>query len=59
MLWFQYDGDGFSIRVPPQFDDVTEPEVGKRGIFRSAATTPSVHDDHRDRSGYSGWPFNY
>ncbi|OWM85390.1 hypothetical protein CDL15_Pgr019014 [Punica granatum] len=24
--WFQYYGDGFSIRVPPQFEDVTEPE---------------------------------
>lgn len=25
--WFQYFGDGFSIRVPPQFIDFTEPEV--------------------------------
>ena len=25
--WFLYIGDGFSIRVPPSFDDVTEPEV--------------------------------
>uniref|UniRef100_A0A0F7GYG0 Photosystem II reaction center PsbP family protein n=1 Tax=Erodium trifolium TaxID=337410 RepID=A0A0F7GYG0_9ROSI len=24
--WFQYYGDGFTIRVPPQFQDVTEPE---------------------------------
>ncbi|KAJ3676314.1 hypothetical protein LUZ60_003726 [Juncus effusus] len=24
--WFQFIGDGFSIRVPPQFDDITEPE---------------------------------
>ncbi|KAK1277551.1 E3 ubiquitin-protein ligase RING1-like [Acorus gramineus] len=29
------------------------------GGSSSAATTPSVEDDHRDRSGYSGWPFNY
>ena len=25
--WFQFYGDGFSIRVPPQFEDLTEPEV--------------------------------
>jgi hypothetical protein len=25
--WFQYIGDGFSIRAPPQFDDVIEPEA--------------------------------
>uniref|UniRef100_A0A0F7GXC3 Photosystem II reaction center PsbP family protein n=1 Tax=Geranium incanum TaxID=1158081 RepID=A0A0F7GXC3_9ROSI len=24
--WFQFYGDGFSIRVPPEFQDVTEPE---------------------------------
>uniref|UniRef100_A0A0F7GY85 Photosystem II reaction center PsbP family protein n=1 Tax=Erodium texanum TaxID=28960 RepID=A0A0F7GY85_EROTE len=24
--WFQYYGDGFTIRVPPQFQDITEPE---------------------------------
>lgn len=31
--WSQYIGDGFSIRVPPLFDDVMEPEV-------SASFTP-------------------
>ncbi|KAK1287966.1 hypothetical protein QJS10_CPB19g01094 [Acorus calamus] len=30
--WFLYDGDGFSIRVPPQFDDVTEPEDYNVGL---------------------------
>ncbi|RRT45689.1 hypothetical protein B296_00031089 [Ensete ventricosum] len=25
--WFQFYGDGFSIRVPPLFEDVMEPEV--------------------------------
>lgn len=25
--WFQFYGDGFSIRVPPQFEDISEPEV--------------------------------
>ncbi|KAJ3687582.1 hypothetical protein LUZ61_016746 [Rhynchospora tenuis] len=25
--WSQYIGDGFSIRVPPQFDDIIEPEA--------------------------------
>lgn len=25
--WFQFYGNGFSIRVPPQFEDLTEPEV--------------------------------
>ncbi|KAL5984559.1 hypothetical protein ACLOJK_018664 [Asimina triloba] len=25
--WFQFIGDGFSIRIPPQFEDVMEPEV--------------------------------
>lgn len=25
--WFQFYGDGFSIRVPPAFEDITEPEV--------------------------------
>lgn len=25
--WFQFYGDGFSIRVPPEFQDLTEPEV--------------------------------
>lgn len=25
--WFQFSGDGFSIRVPPQFEDIMEPEV--------------------------------
>ncbi|KAE9459059.1 hypothetical protein C3L33_09035, partial [Rhododendron williamsianum] len=25
--WFQFYGDGFAIRVPPQFEDMTEPEV--------------------------------
>uniref|UniRef100_A0A0F7CYL4 Photosystem II reaction center PsbP family protein n=1 Tax=Geranium maderense TaxID=28964 RepID=A0A0F7CYL4_9ROSI len=24
--WFQYYGDGFTIRIPPQFQDATEPE---------------------------------
>ncbi|KAJ4822930.1 hypothetical protein Tsubulata_000280 [Turnera subulata] len=30
--WFQYYGDGFSIRVPPQFEDVTEPEDENAGM---------------------------
>jgi len=25
--WSQYYGSGFSIRVPPSFDDILEPEV--------------------------------
>lgn len=25
--WFQFFGDGFAIRVPPDFEDVNEPEV--------------------------------
>lgn len=25
--WFQFYGSGFAIRVPPQFEDITEPEV--------------------------------
>jgi hypothetical protein len=25
--WFQFYGDGFAIRVPPQFEDIMEPEV--------------------------------
>ena len=25
--WSQFYGDGFAIRVPPQFEDITEPEV--------------------------------
>ncbi|KAK6915547.1 hypothetical protein RJ641_020664 [Dillenia turbinata] len=25
--WFQFFGDGFSIRVPPQFEDIMEPEL--------------------------------
>lgn len=25
--WFQFYGDGFTIRVPPDFKDFTEPEV--------------------------------
>uniref|UniRef100_A0A0F7GX96 Photosystem II reaction center PsbP family protein n=1 Tax=Monsonia emarginata TaxID=28966 RepID=A0A0F7GX96_9ROSI len=24
--WFQFYGDGFAIRIPPQFQDITEPE---------------------------------
>lgn len=32
--WFQFYGDGFSIRVPPLFEDIMEPEVMKRTIFR-------------------------
>ncbi|CAF2012251.1 unnamed protein product [Brassica oleracea var. botrytis] len=30
--WFQYFGDGFSIRVPPQFIDFTEPEDYSAGL---------------------------
>lgn len=26
--WFQFYGDGFAIRVPPQFQDIMDPEVG-------------------------------
>lgn len=25
--WFQFYGDGFAIRVPPEFEDIMEPEV--------------------------------
>lgn len=31
--WFQFYGDGFSIRVPPQFEDIMEPEVVKWILF--------------------------
>jgi hypothetical protein len=31
--WSQYYGSGFSIRVPPSFDDILEPEVGDRSHF--------------------------
>ncbi|ESQ32257.1 hypothetical protein EUTSA_v10004765mg [Eutrema salsugineum] len=30
--WFQFFGDGFSIRVPPQFVDVMEPEDYSAGL---------------------------
>ncbi|XP_023545476.1 uncharacterized protein LOC111804892 isoform X2 [Cucurbita pepo subsp. pepo] len=30
--WFQFYGDGFSIRVPPQFEDLTEPEDFNAGL---------------------------
>ncbi|KAL5701632.1 hypothetical protein ACHQM5_026948 [Ranunculus cassubicifolius] len=30
--WFQYFGDGFSIRVPPQFVDINEPEDYNAGL---------------------------
>ncbi|KAK4794674.1 hypothetical protein SAY86_012668 [Trapa natans] len=30
--WFQFYGDGFSIRVPPQFEDVMEPEDFNSGL---------------------------
>ncbi|XP_022150831.1 uncharacterized protein LOC111018879 [Momordica charantia] len=30
--WFQFYGDGFSIRVPPQFEDLTEPEDYSAGL---------------------------
>ncbi|XP_057961349.1 uncharacterized protein LOC131153213 [Malania oleifera] len=30
--WFQFFGDGFSIRVPPQFEDIMEPEDYKAGL---------------------------
>lgn len=33
--WFQFFGDGFSIRVPPQFENIMEPEVQK---FRKLQT---------------------
>ncbi|XP_031736895.1 uncharacterized protein LOC101214471 isoform X2 [Cucumis sativus] len=38
--WFQFYGDGFSIRVPPQFEDLTEPEakdITDIGSLREAA----------------------
>ncbi|XP_011048935.1 PREDICTED: uncharacterized protein LOC105142824 [Populus euphratica] len=31
--WFQFYGDGFSIRVPPQFEDIMEPEVAMVMVF--------------------------
>ncbi|KAI6692510.1 hypothetical protein NL676_020220 [Syzygium grande] len=30
--WFQFYGDGFAIRVPPQFEDITEPEDFNAGL---------------------------
>ncbi|KAK3031595.1 hypothetical protein RJ639_035601 [Escallonia herrerae] len=30
--WFQFYGDGFAIRVPPLFEDVTEPEDYSAGL---------------------------
>ncbi|XP_021742451.1 uncharacterized protein LOC110708588 [Chenopodium quinoa] len=30
--WFQFFGDGFSIRVPPEFQDVMEPEDFNAGL---------------------------
>ncbi|CAK9167485.1 unnamed protein product [Ilex paraguariensis] len=30
--WFQFFGDGFAIRVPPQFEDITEPEDYTAGL---------------------------
>ncbi|KAG6701491.1 hypothetical protein I3842_08G167600 [Carya illinoinensis] len=30
--WFQFFGDGFAIRVPPQFEDVMEPEDYTAGL---------------------------
>ncbi|CAA7044938.1 unnamed protein product [Microthlaspi erraticum] len=30
--WFQFYGDGFAIRVPPQFEDIMEPEDYSAGL---------------------------
>ncbi|XP_059438097.1 uncharacterized protein LOC132170953 [Corylus avellana] len=30
--WFQFYGNGFAIRVPPQFEDITEPEDYSAGL---------------------------
>ncbi|XP_010278982.1 PREDICTED: uncharacterized protein LOC104613002 [Nelumbo nucifera] len=30
--WFQFFGDGFSIRVPPEFEDIMEPEDFSAGL---------------------------
>nr|GMD40439.1 Oxygen-evolving enhancer protein like [Ipomoea batatas]GMD48203.1 Oxygen-evolving enhancer protein like [Ipomoea batatas] len=30
--WLQFYGDGFAIRVPPQFEDITEPEDFNAGL---------------------------
>ncbi|KAK4349231.1 hypothetical protein RND71_031986 [Anisodus tanguticus] len=30
--WFQFYGDGFSIRVPPEFQDLTDPEDYNAGL---------------------------
>ncbi|KAL9393199.1 hypothetical protein Peur_012484 [Populus x canadensis] len=30
--WFQFYGDGFSIRIPPQFEDIMEPEDYSAGM---------------------------
>ncbi|KAI3440411.1 PsbP domain-containing protein [Psidium guajava] len=30
--WFQFYGDGFAIRVPPQFEDIMEPEDFNAGM---------------------------
>ncbi|XP_077240632.1 tagatose-6-phosphate ketose/aldose isomerase, putative (Mog1/PsbP/DUF1795-like photosystem II reaction center PsbP family protein) [Tasmannia lanceolata] len=41
--WFQFFGDGFSIRVPPQFEDVMEPEDYNAGLsFYGDKAKPKV-----------------
>ncbi|KAF5463458.1 hypothetical protein F2P56_019372 [Juglans regia] len=30
--WFQFFGDGFAIRIPPQFEDIMEPEDYNAGL---------------------------
>ncbi|CAL5427095.1 unnamed protein product [Camellia sinensis] len=32
MSWFQFYGSGFAIRVPPQFEDIMEPEDYNAGL---------------------------
>jgi len=42
--WSQYYGSGFSIRVPPSFDDILEPEVRNLTHCLPASVSFSSHD---------------
>jgi len=42
--WSQFYGSGFSIRVPPSFDDILEPEVRNLTHCLPASVSSSSHD---------------
>ena len=42
--WSQFYGSGFSIRVPPSFDDILEPEVLNPTHCLPASVSSSSHD---------------